>query len=260
MVYSPFDFNESIGHRKDYVEERLREGSPVVGVSADDGLYLITVCRTQRKVFEIYDRIMYSAIGNQADIEAIRVGAIEVAHREGYERSPDDVTAQRLVGFSLSPPLKRLFGDQFNAPAVVRALFAELGDTPADDRFFTLDYDGEFTQHAGSAAIAGSHQAETEMLRRIEGASGSITEIAAAGLRAWAAGLQISQRQPSDEDPDDTQTGEDSLDALLRTELASGHVEVGFLERRSTRESRFRLYSNDELRDVVDRYRTAETG
>ncbi len=130
MVFNPFDYNEATRHRRDSVEDRLREGSPVVGISYDKGLLLLTVRRTQRKVFEVYDRLIYSAIGNQSDIEAIRVGAIDVAHKEGYDRSPDDVTIQRIVGFALSPPLKRLFGDTFNAqPAVIRAVFGELGKT-----------------------------------------------------------------------------------------------------------------------------------
>src|SRR5947207_3395097 len=154
MAYTPFDFNEAIGHRKDYIEERLREGSPVVGISFDSGLALLTVRGTQRKIFEVYDRLIFGGIGNQSDIEAVRVAAIDVAHREGFERSPDDVTAQRLVGFALSPPLKRVFGDLAIAPAVIRALFGELGRTPEDDLFFVLNYDGEFTQMHGFAAVA----------------------------------------------------------------------------------------------------------
>src|SRR5437660_1497144 len=107
-MYSPFDFNEASRHREDYVEDKLREGSPIVGISYDAGLLILTVRKTQRKVFEIFDRLIYSAIGKQADVEAIRLGAINFAHQEGFDRSPDDVTVQRIVGFQLSPPLKRL--------------------------------------------------------------------------------------------------------------------------------------------------------
>src|SRR5258706_4654760 len=162
-MFSPFDFNEADRHRRDHVEDRLREGSPIVGISFDAGLLLLTVRQTQRKVFEVYDRLVYSAIGHQSDIEAIRVGSINFAHQEGFDRSPDDVTAQRLVGFQLSPPLKRLFGDQFNAPAVIRAIFGELGTTPAEDAFFFLNYDGEFTQAHTFTAIAGTPEAGDRM-------------------------------------------------------------------------------------------------
>ena len=112
-MYTPFDREEAVGYRKDNVENRLREGSPVVGLAYDGGMLLLTVRRTQRKVYEIYDRQMFSAIGMQTDIETVRVRMIQIAHQEGFERSPDDVTLQRLVGFSLSPSLKQAYGDLF---------------------------------------------------------------------------------------------------------------------------------------------------
>ncbi|MBM3495400.1 MAG: 20S proteasome subunit A/B, partial [Armatimonadetes bacterium] len=117
MGFTPFDFNEAIAQRRDHAQEGLRFGSPVVGMSREEGLVLVTVRRSQRKVYEIYDRLIYSAIGNQSDIEAIRLGAVDLAAKEGFERSPDDVTAQRLVGFSLSPALKEVFRDQWRAPS-----------------------------------------------------------------------------------------------------------------------------------------------
>src|SRR5438477_2959243 len=175
-MFSPFDFNEADRHRRDHVEDRLKEGSPIVGISFDTGLLLLTVRQTQRKVFEIYDRMIYSAIGHQSDIEAIRVGSINFAHQEGFDRSPDDVTAQRMVGFQLSPPLKRLFGDQFNAPAVVRAVFGELGATPPEDLFFVLNYDGDFSQSHGFAAAAGTTEAEDRMVLWLMGVGPDITQ------------------------------------------------------------------------------------
>ena len=40
-MFTPYDYNEAIGHRKDAIEERLREGSPVVGLAYDAGLLLL---------------------------------------------------------------------------------------------------------------------------------------------------------------------------------------------------------------------------
>src|SRR5205814_10706662 len=77
MVFSPFDYNEASRHREEGVEERLREGSPIVGVSYDAGLLLLSVRQTQRKIFEVYDRIIFSAIGKQADIGEVRGAAVE---------------------------------------------------------------------------------------------------------------------------------------------------------------------------------------
>lgn len=258
MVYSPFDFNEAVAQRREFAEEGLREGSPVVGVSHDAGILLLTMRKSQRKVFEIYDRLVFSAIGNQSDVEQIRIGAIDVAHREGFERSPDDVTAQRLVGFSLSPPLKRLFGDQFNAPAVVRAVFGEMGRTPHDDVFYVLNYDGDFVQTTRFAAVAGSQAAEDRMLAELEGLGpeSTLNEALTRALRAWAAGAYASRGRRSEEEPEEG-SGEDALerqeriDAFLREQLGPAQVEVGVLERSVPRESKFRLLGDSDLEEVL---------
>jgi len=262
MVYSPFDFNEAARHREEYVEDRLREGSPIVGVSYDAGLLLLTVRKVQRKVFEIYDRLIYSAIGKQADVEAIRIGAINFAHQEGFDRSPDDVTAQRLVGFQLSPPLKRLFGDTFNAPAVIRALFGELGKTPADDLFFVLNYDGEFSQTGGFAAVAGTPEAEDRMALWLMGVGPETTRAQALerALKAWAVGAMESRRRKMGQDEEEENPLRDideseQIAGFLREELKTSQVEVGLLERFTTRESKFRLLADTDLAELLKEYR-----
>lgn len=261
MAYTPFDFNEAIGHRKDYIEERLQEGSPVVGISFNSGLALLTVRGTQRKIFEIYDRLIFGGIGNQSDIEAIRVGAIDVAHREGFDRSPDDVTAQRLVGFALSPPLKRMFGDQWNAPAVVRGVFGELGRTPAEDAFFVLNYDGEFSQSRGFAVVAGTQEAEERMESVLEGLAPNVNRNDALerGLRAWAAGAVESRRRKfgaAEEEPDPLRDIDEAeqFESFMRTELTSANLEIGILDRETSRENKFRLLVSSDLEPLLAKY------
>lgn len=261
-MFSPFDFNEADRHRRDHVEDRIKEGSPIVGISFDAGLLLLTVRQTQRKVFEIYDRLIYSAIGHQSDMEAIRVGSINFAHQEGFDRSPDDVTAQRLVGFQLSPPLKRLFGDQFNAPAVIRAVFGELGTTPTEDAFFILNYDGEFTQAHTFAAVAGSAEAEDRMALWLMGVGPETTRNQALerGLKAWAVGAIESRRKRSADDEarvhDPLADGdeEERMRGFLREELKTSQVEVGILERFTNRESKFHLLGQEDLKDLLRDY------
>jgi proteasome alpha subunit len=262
MVFNPFDYNEATRHRRDSVEDRLREGSPVVGISFDKGLLLLTVRRTQRKVFEVYDRLIYSAIGNQSDIEAIRVGAIDVAHKEGYDRSPDDVTIQRIVGFALSPPLKRLFGDTWNAqPAVIRALFGELGETPEEDLFFVLNYDGEYSQYQTFSAVAGTQEAEDRMTLTLMGVGPETTREQALerAVKAWGVGAMESSRRQGGEDDDENPLRDidedEQVGGFLRTELKTGQVEAGILERFSSRESKFRLLTDADLKDVLAQYK-----
>src|SRR5687767_14070591 len=160
MVYTPYDWNQAIAQRMEFIEERIRDGSPVVALSIPEGVLMVTVHQVQRKLFEIYDSIMFGGVGNQSDLETVRNAAIDYAHREGFQRSPDDVTLQRLVGTALSPAIKRAFNEPYTAPFVARSLFAELGDAPAEDRFYALNYDGEYSLHPDFAVVAGSAAAE----------------------------------------------------------------------------------------------------
>lgn len=261
-MYTPFDFNEAIGHKKEYIEENLREGSPVVGMAYDGGLLMLTVRRSQRKVYEIYDRQMFSAIGKQADIENIRLSSIQYAHQEGFERSPDDVSVQRLVGFYLSPALKKAFGDQWTGPFVIRGLFAESGRTPEQDAFFTMNYDGEFRQSKRVAVLAGTQRAEDRMLERL-GENETLLprqDALQKALMAWAVGARealrgVSRISRNEEDDDinplrDLDEGEADT-VFLRDELKSAQLEVGLLERRGNRESRFRLLREEELKSLL---------
>ena len=236
-MYSPYDFNQSIAHRAEYVEERLKSGSPVVGVSYDGGVLLFTVKRTQRKVFEIYDQLMFSAIGAQADVEAIRLAAIDFAHQEGFSRSPDDVSIQRLVGFAISPAIKRTFSDPMTSPHVIRAIFAEVGKTPDKDSFFVLNYDGEFTNSSNFAIAAGSQASEDAMREELK-KQDDLPDLKTALQRArdaWRAGS--------------TSNGDESGDAL-EDALKDGQIEAAILERDTPRESKFRLLKSDEISAV----------
>jgi len=245
-MYSPYDFNQSIAHRAEYVEERLKAGAPVVGISYDRGLLLFTVKRTQRKVFEIYDALIYSAIGNQADVEAVRLAAIDFCHQEGFARSPDDVSIQRLVGFAISPPIKRAFGDPMMAPNVLRSLFAELGTKPERDQFFVLNYDGEFSTHTGYAVAAGSEAAETAMLEVLSQFEGTpdLQEAIALAAAAWRAGhIGHASGEEEGESPSSVAPPADPLAEALKT----AHLEAAILERDTLRESKFRLLRAEEL-------------
>ncbi len=263
-MYTPYDYNEALGHRRDSIDERLREGSPVVGLAYEGGLMLLTVRRSQRKVYEVYDRQMFSAIGMQADIENIRLAVIQQAHQEGFERSPDDVSLQRLVGFYLSPALKKAFGDQWSGvPFVIRALFAESGRTPSTDVFYTLNYDGEFRQSSGGAVIGGSQGAEDKMLEKIGDLSAVRTrdEALERAFLAWSIGAReaLRPRLSGLQDNSDLENPLRDLDeaeadrVFLKDELKTGTLEVALLERKSAKDSRFRLMPAAELENLIQK-------
>lgn len=243
-MYSPFDFNQTIVHRAEYVEERLKGGSPVVGISYDGGVLLFTVRRAPRKIFEIYDQMMFAALGNQADVEAVRLAAIDFCHQEGFQRSPDDVSVQRLVGFAISPPLKRAFGDPMTTPNVMRAVFAEMGKTPDKDSFFVLNYDGEFTSSQCFAVAAGSDGAYDAMQDALERSLGENVPDFSSALKAATEAWKAGTRPVSGDDEDNTSAeGSDEFAEAFK----EGRVEAAILERFTPRESKFRLLRSDEL-------------
>jgi proteasome alpha subunit len=248
-MVTPYDFNESVQQRAEYAEERLRAGSPVVGLKYRDGLLLLSARRTQRKVFEIYDRLMMSGMGNQADVEAIRIAALDFSHQEGFARSPDDVTVNRIVGFALSPGLKKAFGDSWNAPMAFRGVFAEMGVTPEHDSFATLNYDGDFSFFSAFAVAGGTSEAEGAMrdhLREV-GVELDLMAAVSAAKDAWALGRMRAQQPDNirnEEEPDEVP----DLAASLDDQLATMTLEAAVLDRTSLQESKFRLLGPDELK------------
>ena len=259
--YSPYDWNESIQQRNEYIEDRLKDGSPVVALTYDGGLLLLSVRQTQRKLYEIYDKLMFSAIGNQSDVEQIRVAAIDVAHSEGFQRSPDDVSVQRLVSFRLSPAIKKIYSDPFAQPVVLKGIFAELGKTPDRDQLLTLSYDGEFSSSPGQAVIAGTAYAEDRMREHLKSETESETPTLASALRAalyaWGVGKKhLDSEDRADADYSTDGEGIPDVSSFITEHLSKGwSVEAGVLERDTTRESRFRLLSESELTESIARYR-----
>ena len=154
-MITPYDWQEGIGNRAQYIEGKLRHGSPVLAVSLDAGILIYTKRRQSKKIYEVYDRLAYAAIGQQSDVEALRSSAVEFAHQEGYNRSEQDVTIQRVVT-ALSAPVKKAFSDFSSAPLVARSLFIEINSQVDEDRFYILNYDGDYTTYSRCAAAAGT--------------------------------------------------------------------------------------------------------
>jgi proteasome alpha subunit len=139
-MLTPYDWQEGIGHRMSFIEGRLIAGSSILAMSIPDGVIVFSYRRHTQKIFEIYDQLVFSAIGQQSDVEALRIAALDFAHQEGFSRSERDVTIRRVVS-ALSAPIKRAFADFSSAPFVIRALFSEVCRTPEEDTFAILDYE-----------------------------------------------------------------------------------------------------------------------
>ena len=262
MAYTPYDWQQTLRQKADYVLDRLREGSPVVGISTQEGILLCTVRRSQRKIFEIYDRLAFAGLGNPSDLEAVRQLAVDFTHAEGFQRSPQDVSIQRVVGFAISPALKRHFSDPLRLPLVLRGLFAQVGDNAEDDLFYILNYDGEFSLVKHYAAVAGAEHVAEKMKEALMDLKKPPAYEAAleAAVRGWGIGFWESRHGTSEKQESTRNSEPETVKLpkerewreLLAQELKEGAVvEAAILERQTRRERRFRLLSEEEIKPLL---------
>ena len=92
MRDEPYRWIEAIHDRRDYIEDQLRGGSPVVGLTYDEGPWCYSLLvEDNAKFFEVHDRIALSAIGHPADIERLRMLVTDTASVQGFQNAIEDV-------------------------------------------------------------------------------------------------------------------------------------------------------------------------
>src|SRR5437868_2778808 len=191
MTEEPYRWLEAIANRPEYIRDQLKGGTPVFALSRPEGILLVGVGHGSSKVFEIYDRHAFAALGHPVDIEKVRQAAIEAAHMEGFNRSASDVTLRRLISFALSATLKNSFEQIFSPPLMVEAIFAELGATSAEDVLVRVHYDGNHHYETSGIVLAHSDPKREEeaaaWLRQNLKPSDPLARVASACLTAWQA-------------------------------------------------------------------------
>ena len=266
MLDELYRWREAIDNRREYIEDRLTTGSPVVGLTYDDGILLLTIGRGQRKVFEIYDRVALSAIGHPADIEKLRILAIDAAHLEGFNSSATDVTLHRLVNFVIGPVIKQAFDEIFRSPYIIKILMVELGSKSNPNQFYAVNYDGSLRIEKDYEILAGTEKAENEMLKRLSEiqtgdtpTSGDTTlpnleDALKYALEVWAIGRKISDAENSysdDEHSEIAKPDEQELHNLIKEELQNGTIEAAVLQSSKTSSSKFLLLSKTEIDTIL---------
>lgn len=210
MYEEPYRWVEAVGNRRHYLDEQFRKGSPVVAASYAEGVVLLTFSRGTPKLYEIYDRLAFAGMGHPADLEKLRFNLLELAHVEGFNRSPSDVTGSRLMKNGLAPLIKQAFEEIYKAPFIVKILLAELGVKAGRDLFLTVNYDGTFEETAGWAVLAASESAQASMRSFLKQEPAlqhaPLAQALSTCLLAWAAG-SLAQR---DDDPDQVTTDRSS--------------------------------------------------
>ncbi|MBI1730608.1 hypothetical protein HY229_06935 [Candidatus Acetothermia bacterium] len=257
MAYTPYDWQHTLSQKVDYVEDRLKRGSPVIALSCKEGILILTTRRSQGKIFEVYDRLAFAGLGNPSDLEAVRHAVVDFCHAEGFQRSPEDVTIQRVVGFGISPAIKRNYADPFQSPIILRGLFAQVGRNPEDDLYFSLNFDGEFTQSAQGAAIAGTVPAIHWMERVLADgkkpkraktkSSLSLNAALEKAFKAWTVG-SWAVRSASGEPPGSGESpSEKELQSSLKEALEDAEMEAALLDRAPHRDRRLRFLAEEDL-------------
>ena len=234
MIEEPYRWLEAIQNRREYIRDQMRGATPVFAISRPEGVLLLGVGTGQSKVFEIYDRQGYCALGNPVDIEKLRQTAIQAAHTEGFQRSPADVRLRRLINFALSPVLKENFEKIFSPPLMVESLFAEMGREPGEDDLVRLEFDG--TPHYASAGIAvaaadGERVDEaTAWLTEKLTDGASLQEVVRSCLLVWKAIVEERALEESDE--------EDTVGITIKGRV----VEAALLDRNAKGPAYYRPY------------------
>jgi len=259
MFEEPYRWVEAVGNRRTYLDEQFKQGSPVVAMSYDAGILLATVSKGTPKLYEIYDRIALGGMGHPADLEKLRFSLLEMAHTEGFNRSPSDVTGSRLVKYGVAPVVKQAFEEVYKAPFILKILLAELGLKPSKDVLLTVNYDGTFEEHTGCAVLAATTAVQKDMVAylRQESAPGlSLAQALALALRAWALGDRSQRLANEDQERGDekkatvakVEAGDvASLSAHLKDKAAERTIECAVLDRGQTGSSKYRALTLDEL-------------
>lgn len=263
MYEEPYRWVEAIGNRRHYLDEQFKQGSPVVALSYADGILLLTVSRGTPKLYEIYDRIGLGGMGHPADLEKLRFTLLELAHTEGFNRSPSDVSGSRLVKYGLAPVIKQAFEEVFKAPFIVKILLAELRGKPERDTFLTINYDGAFEETTGCAILAATPDVQSRMAeyakREAERSSSSLTQALDVALRAWAMGSLAHAAGDADDSGESEKTDgrpfrepeTAALYAHLHDTLAGRIIECATLERNAPGSSKYRALRPDELTTLL---------
>jgi len=274
MYEEPYRWVEAVGNRRTYLDEQFKQGSPVVAVTYEGGLLLTTVSKGTPKLYEIYDRIGLAGMGHPTDLEKLRFSLLEMAHTEGFNRSPSDVTGARLVKYGVAPLIKQAFEEVFKAPFIVKILLAELGQKREKDALLTINYDGTFEEATDVAVLAATPAVQKEMneyLRRETAQNLSLEQAVGVALRAWALGDRAQQRAMDEGNQADQSRGSspsaalpidaETLLAHLRSTVKEKMIECAVLERSFPGTSKYRAVKADELGRLLPReLRPAVTG
>lgn len=247
MLDEPYRWIEAVRNRREYLEEQLSSGSPIIALPYQNGILLATLARGTAKLYEVYDQIAFGGLGHPTDLEKLRTAVLEIAHIEGFNRSPADVNLQRLIKFGIAPVIKQAFEEVLHAPFISKLLFAELTQPAGQPLFFKINYDGMFDENGKFGILSPTSRMENlmEKFLKSEGETAALPPKAAlqTALRTWAISVLPSQKETNDQKLPELS----ELDSLLKESMANLTPEVALLDRTISGTSKFRALHQDEI-------------
>ena len=70
MYEEPYRWIEAVANRRTYLDDQFSQGNPLIGLSFEEGILLLTSHRGTPQIYEIYDRIALGGMGHPADLGA----------------------------------------------------------------------------------------------------------------------------------------------------------------------------------------------
>jgi len=154
--------------------------------------------------------------------------------------------------------MKSAFEQVYGAPYLARMLFAEVGESPNEDLFLRVEYDGEIATNGATyaqarqdfAVLSGTRQSRElmEAFLKSQHAPDASFELALnSALNAWSIGHISLKASDANGQPDQA--------AVLKhrqEQLATSGIEAAVLERDASRAIRYRSLSDTELRSLIN--------
>ncbi len=267
MYEEPYRWIEAVANRRNYLDDQFSQGNPLVAVSFAQGILLVTVNRGTEKIYEIYDRIALGGMGHPADLEKLRYTLLDMAHVEGFQRSPSDVTASRLMKNGLAPVIKEAFEEIFKAPYITKILLAEVGPTQDRDRLFSINYDGMYEEQREFGVLAASSAIRESLLVewKAQGKPTSLQKALEVSLRLWGISSLLQTSSPSLDTEESVPTpseatsetiipDDEAITVRIQETLDKESLECVLLDRESGKMETYRALSLTELKLLLPQY------
>ena len=267
MYEEPYRWIEAVANRRNYLDDQFSQGNPLVAISFAKGILLVTVNRGTEKVYEIYDRIALGGMGHPADLEKLRYTLLDMAHVEGFQRSPSDVTASRLMKNGLAPVIKQAFEEIFKAPYITKILLAEVGISQERDLLFSINYDGMYEEQKDFGVLAAAssiRESLTEEWKAQERPT-SLQNALEVSLRLWGiASLLQASTSVSDAEEEGTASpttettstipDKEAIASRIQETLAKETLECVLLDRENGKMETYRTLTQSELQPLIPQY------